>query len=238
MLGLGKTLATMAHRPLARLWNIIFSALDSEGGDELVNSRVIWMPSHKSIASIGTVAKSNGHFIDALEWRANRLVDKLAKLAAQLFCVPDLAVSIYNDAMEAAEYAAALVGTVTHAANHHSVEITMRNGKQGKTTLRDSCPGTRPFKPVRPGDMHIATPPPPALSVASSSGTRVSYDRPAPKALQAAKHKRARTELEQRNEAMCMANWRDNGDSQPAPFPPPTNASDRILALRRRVGIE
>ena len=104
------------------------------------------MPAHKSASAIGTCIGSDGNFVTAIDWRANRLVDYFAKLAARVHCVPDLASTLFKQAMHAAEYCAAFLGTVTHKANHHKVLLTKPNGLQAHTFCRDSAPGKRPSK--------------------------------------------------------------------------------------------
>ena len=97
--------------------------------------------------------RSDGHFVSALDWRANRLVDSLARLAAKRLAVPDLASRMFEQAMHAAEYYAAFLGTVTHAANNHRVPEIKPNGTQVFKHYRDSAPGKRPPKSPVATDM-------------------------------------------------------------------------------------
>jgi len=244
MLEMGPELASSANRPLARVWNFIFSTIDGEPFETLANRKVVWMPSHCTTAAIGRVMKSNGMLITALDWRSNRLVDELAKLGAQQHCVPDLAIQKFNAASAAAEYFAALVGTVTYRSNHHSIEVTRKNGSQGTSIVRDSLPGKRPPKPQKrkeAPDADSNTQPTHALNSASASVHQPqSMHSSEPRvrsvqALQAAKFKKARLQAEATQEQSLQAAWRENRDKRPPPAPPLMTAKDRIEALRRRV---
>jgi len=81
-LGAGRAAATGAKRPLARLWGMTFQTLDGGICPDDVEKVLLWMPSHGSKAVIGHAIKSDGSVVTALDWRANRLVDALAKAAA------------------------------------------------------------------------------------------------------------------------------------------------------------
>ena len=98
------------------------------------------MPAHCTTAAIGYRVKSDGSTVTALDWRANRLVDRLAKLGAQGQCVPDAAVKLVLSAACAAEYYAATVGTVNYCANNHIVSEAREGGSLRQITLRDSLP--------------------------------------------------------------------------------------------------
>jgi hypothetical protein len=244
MLELGPELATSANRALARVWNLIFPAIDGEPYETLANQKVVWMPSHRTTASIGCIMKSNGKFITALDWRANRLVDKLAKLGAQQHCVPDLAIDTFNAASAAAEYCAALVGTVTFKANHHSIEVTRKNGSQGMSIVRDSLPGKRPPKPQKRKEVPEADSNAQPMHATTSVSASVHQSRPmhseeprvrSVQALQAAQFKKARLQAEAIQEQSFQAARRESRDKRPPPAPPLMTAKDRMEALRRRV---
>jgi hypothetical protein len=233
--------ATGPSRPLARVWNMIAPILDGAGTHELVNKRVVWMPSHCTTASIGTTVKSNGRTVTAMDWRANRLVDKLAKNAARAHCVPDLAVNTFEQALCAAEYYAALAGTVTYAGNHFAVDVVRRNGTIGRSIVRDSCPGVRPkrdFKTLVKDD------PPPCAAPLKRCRTGChqpglsSSDVPkvaTAQALHAARGKKARLQTERSAEQRFQSAWRENRDKRSASAPPRMTAKDRVDALRRRI---
>ena len=56
-----------------------------------------------------------------LGWRANRLVDALAEIAAAHDAAPSKVVRFLKKADAAAAHAACLLGIVTHAANNHLI---------------------------------------------------------------------------------------------------------------------
>ncbi len=76
----GVAAAMGPKKSLARTWAMVAHSLD--GDFALAASLVTWMPSHESAQAIGRARDSNGRPISALMWRANRLVDVLAKKAA------------------------------------------------------------------------------------------------------------------------------------------------------------
>ena len=171
-----------------------------------------------------------------------KVLNKLAKLGAQLHCVPDLAIQNYNSAMAAAEYVAALAGTVTHKANHHVVEVIRSNGTTAQTVVRESLPGVRPHTCTkREVILEAATEPPshvPASHVTVSHFiSPVHMIEPRIRSVrvsQATKHKRARLHAELCEEQRFEASWREHRDKRPKPAPPPMTAADRMEALRRR----
>ena len=97
------------------------------------------MPAHKSKGAIGSVTKSDGSTVTFVEWRANRLVDVLAKLAAAFDRVPPAALKQVRDASTAVEHSLAKLGAVTYARNHHKVAFVKPDGSQGWRTHRDSA---------------------------------------------------------------------------------------------------
>ena len=59
-----------------------------------------------------------------VDWRANRLVDALAKLSALEAQYLPAAIKLLKSAEKAVLYAAKLLGRVTYAAEHHSIKVT------------------------------------------------------------------------------------------------------------------
>ena len=146
----GLASAGASTRPPARLWNMIFPMCDSYTSSQVVNKLLVWMPAHKSASAIGQFFKSDGRSMTAIDWRANRLVDSLARLAACRHAVPNLAVELFKGAQQAAEYCAALLGTVTFASNNCKVQIVKPNGDLSIAIRRDSAPGKRPSNFSKP----------------------------------------------------------------------------------------
>ena len=80
------------------------------------------MPAHGAVHTIGNVLKSYGCPITAIDWRANRLVDALAKAAARETRVHPAAMKLASTAARLMEYSAARAGAVTFAANNYKVQ--------------------------------------------------------------------------------------------------------------------
>ncbi len=87
--------------------------------------------SHLSASSVGKVKCSTGAMVTSTMWRASRLVDSLAKLAAASARLPTWLTS------RVASFAKRL-GVATHGANNYKTEVTLDGGKVVTKTLRDS----------------------------------------------------------------------------------------------------
>ena len=111
----GTTCATHHDRPLARVWSMIAHAADGDVADLVNSGKLVWMPAHKSHHAIGNALLSNGNALSATDWRANRLVDCLAKAAAKILAAPSSVSAFLRSADAAAAHAACLLGVVTHA---------------------------------------------------------------------------------------------------------------------------
>ena len=138
MLQAGRREATTAKRRFARLWNYIYNNIEENGTREILLKRVIWMPAHCTTAAIGVRVMSNLEYVCAIDWRANRLVDFLARLAANLVTVPACAIELLKQFMKATEYCAASSGTITHAANNHTVPTMREDGTVVNRKVRDN----------------------------------------------------------------------------------------------------
>ena len=117
------------------------------------------MPAHQTCAAIGVRVLSNGDKLSAIDWRANRLVDALAKQAAALRRAPIAITRLLGSARAAVRHAACLLGRVTHAANNCQLEVLLPDGSHGLRTCRDAqqCTGQRrapkrqrPLEPPHP----------------------------------------------------------------------------------------
>ena len=73
-------------------------------------------------------------------WRANRLVDYLAKAAAGRYRVPGSTMRILADATAAVHYSAALLGVVTHTANNFCETSWRDDGSAVVIKHRDALP--------------------------------------------------------------------------------------------------
>ena len=78
----GTTSATNGSRQLARLWKAIATNLGTDISDLVRNGRLTWIPAHLPYAAVGERMLPCGARLTAADWRANRLVDALAKLGA------------------------------------------------------------------------------------------------------------------------------------------------------------
>ena len=96
------------------------------------------MPSHKSIVGIRSAVDSTGQPITTLMWRANRLVDGLAKMAAGRHRLPEWALQRLAAAAQLVKHAAAQLGVVTHRANNHQVTHLVDGGVTVTRVCRDS----------------------------------------------------------------------------------------------------
>jgi hypothetical protein len=150
----GRSEALVGTRRLARVWRLIFDALD--GGAGAPESMVRWMPAHRTGGAIGMALKSDGTKITFTEWRANRLVDVLAKTAAAFDRVPPSTLAKVKAAGRAVEHSLAKLGTITHACNNHVVDVVRPDGTLGHRKLRDSAPEKRSARRGRP--MVVARP--------------------------------------------------------------------------------
>jgi len=101
------------------------------------------MPAHTTQGSIGRLVASDGKPITAVQWRANRLVDMLAKSAARPYRLPAAAGKILDTAAEAVEFSLAKLAAVTYAANHCKVDAVLPDGTTTRCIKRDSS-GARP----------------------------------------------------------------------------------------------
>eukprot|EP00973_Karenia_brevis_P022171 3050471-Karenia_brevis.AAC.1 len=77
---------------------------------ESAREMVTWMPAHGSAAAIGSAKDSRGWPIDAAMWRANRLVDILAKAAASRHRLPAWATNEVQNASKLFAHQAARLG--------------------------------------------------------------------------------------------------------------------------------
>jgi len=135
----GRRSACAASRPLARIWKMVFNILDDDTGQQ-ARSRLIWMPSHTSLATARTRRRSDGKPVSTTDWRANRLVDALAKLGATSNRASADLRRHRLAARQLVEHTAAVLGVATHGANHFREQIWTQTGRLVQTTRRDSAP--------------------------------------------------------------------------------------------------
>ena len=157
-----------ANRSLARAWSMIRTALDGDTAVLVRDGRLVWLPAHQTTAAIGVQLLSNKRRFSAIDWRANRLVDALAKLAASERRAPVAIIRLLKSAKAAALHAAALLGQMTHAANNHRIIDTRPDGSQVTRVVRDSQdPEARPQRDLVRAPKQQPCPPSPEMPLAS-----------------------------------------------------------------------
>jgi hypothetical protein len=145
----GTARATAADKPLARAWVGIAATLDGDITQLVRRRRLVWLPAHQSATAIGNRTLSNGKEMTALDWRANRLVDALAKMAAAVGRMPKALSRLLDSGKAACRHAAALLGVVTHAANNCHVQEQREDGTLVTRIKRDAQqPARRPRRSV------------------------------------------------------------------------------------------
>ena len=111
---------------------------------------LVWMPAHQNINMIGEKKLSNGMRLTPIDWRANRLVDGLAKRRAAQRALPTAASRLLNSGAAAVRHYSILLGRVTYAANNHTVYRTGEDGKQHAHVIRDAMQVPRVYKRKAP----------------------------------------------------------------------------------------
>ncbi len=229
-LAAGKRAATAGRKRLARVWVRIHTVLEGDVASAL--SKLNWMPAHGTSASIGRALKLDGTVVTALEWRANRLVDALAKHAAAFDRVPQRTLEAVSHAGRLAEYSAALLGTVTECANNWKQETVRHDGTPYWRTVRDSAPPPRASRPRKP----LAAPEPqPALAAPEATELCPLRVRSAPAATHGAKRTKLATAekwREEAREAAGVSRWLARTQLRPGRG---ATAAERMQSLQQRV---
>ena len=147
----GIAAATTSRRHLARVWSHMADALDGKI-ETLVGSKLItWMPAHKSAADIGNRLQSNGSPITRIDWRANRLVDGLAKLAAASEAASEELVKLTSSADHLIRHAAAQWAVASYNVNNHKIVTEDCDSNAKMCIIRDSSdfkPAHRKFREI------------------------------------------------------------------------------------------
>ena len=136
-----RLLGAQAH--LGRTWAMILQTIDSDLAG--AHALMTWMPSHTSAARMmaSPPVTSAGLPVTWLDWRANRLVDLLAKSAAAQHRLPASVFQWLRGAEQLQRHQAAVLGLVTHAATHFEIQSVDADGNVCRGTIRDSW-GERP----------------------------------------------------------------------------------------------
>ena len=123
---------------LARIWRQIASCLDGSLAQLTAGENLVWMPAHQGIGRVGHAEKSNGKLLTAIEWRSNRLVDHMAKLAAADGQTPEHVTKLVLAAEVLVRHCAAQLGVATWAANNHWISVVAPDGTVTKARRRDA----------------------------------------------------------------------------------------------------
>ena len=228
----GKGPALSSKSPLARAWKGIFSILEDHGYIEDFKDCLDfcrWMPAHGGRNSIGTALKSNGEPISKVDWRANRLVDLLAKSAAIPHRFDPAVRRSIEDATLGTRFSLCRLGSVTHAANHYKSAETQPSGEVIYITKRDSMAEYQRTVGNKKGVKRKNFTDEPARTTASTSTAAVvplMREKPLSK-------KQKLEDREVANQIQFWENWvAGRGNLRPTA---PDNAKTRMQALRQRV---
>ena len=139
----GTERATASNRVLARIWVQIARALDGNIRRLVSRDNLIWLPAHLTLQAVGERKLSNGARMTIIDWRANRLVDALAKMAAAQSRLLPALLALLKTATLAAQYSARLLGRVTFAANNCPMQVQNEDGTLTQVMCRDSQPAPK-----------------------------------------------------------------------------------------------
>jgi hypothetical protein len=109
----GRKWATSDRRPHARVYGLLFAALDDTDNDA-----VVWMPAHTKSSDVGVLRLSNGESLTAVDRMGNAEADRLAKLAVEAHRVPKHIRDMVRDHDRLVEKTARWVAKATHEAGH------------------------------------------------------------------------------------------------------------------------
>ena len=149
---MGSAAANAPSMKLARTWAHISARMGGRMQELIQQEIMVWMPAHKSTASIGASLKSDNKAVTSKAWRANRLVDGLAKLAAADGAASKSTVLLIESAEVLVRHAAAQLGTATYYANNCAEEYVKDDGTVGRKSRRDAMdqPTSKTLKHLKP----------------------------------------------------------------------------------------
>ena len=162
----GTTRATSGSKVLARIWRDIADILDEDISVLVRDGKLVWQPGHCSRASVGQAKLSNGARVSPADWRANRLVDRLAKNAAAFHVLTKSAANLINSTAKFAQHSLAQLANVTHAANNFKTTVVDENGVATTKVMRDSTSRPRVYGSAK-DKKRQRKPQPPARDLAS-----------------------------------------------------------------------
>ena len=145
----GTAAATAAKKPLAAEWARVAAATEVPLQRLVDEHRLVWMPAHLGAAAAAGRLKSDGSTLTAIEWRANRLADAVAKAAADVSNAAREVVALLDAAAHAVRHEAAVLGATTYAANNHRETVTRDDGRVATVIRRDSAAAKAAARPWR-----------------------------------------------------------------------------------------
>ena len=223
--------ATRHCSKLARTWRHVLWALD--GSFDTLRGRLRWIPAHVSGSTMRHCPPldSTGVQLTAVRWRANRLVDVLAKKAAAEHRLPPAALSLVSAATEAVRHSAALLGLVTHGANNYRGLSASSDGCPADARRDSSARKAAPRRPAAPGPPAQSRPPaPPPAPVALVAMQPSVQSQGPPRPRSATAHAQAQADL---NDARQLHRHLSQLHLRPPPDHVP--ASERLQQLRLRM---
>ena len=128
--------ATAAKRPNARIWRSVAEIVGESFAP--LRGSLVWMPAHTTVDTCGERVRSDGKLVSMVDWRANQLSDKLAKLAAAQTAGRDTSHALVRTAHDALTHQALNLGAATYAANNKWVTVQLANGECKLVRRRDS----------------------------------------------------------------------------------------------------
>ena len=114
----GTQSVTDASRPLARLWRSVADSLDGDVGMLAELGLLSWIPARLTIKAVGELRLPNGQRLTMIDWRANRLVDLLAKRGAKKHAPAEAVQKMLSSTAVLSQHWAAQLGGATFAANN------------------------------------------------------------------------------------------------------------------------
>ena len=97
-----------------------------------------WVPAHLTIAAVGHATAHSNRRLTIIDWRANRLVDALAKNGAATAAHDSATTDLIVSAEALVKHRLAQLAQATHRANNHVVTVLSAEGEWTTQTLRDS----------------------------------------------------------------------------------------------------
>ena len=210
---------------------MIADALDGSIVQLVLDGTVIWMPAHTAGGAIGTAVKSDGTKVTTAQWRANQLADALAKKGAPQFEANIAVDKLFSDACAAAQQAASLLGTVTHAANNYKTTKVKPDGTSYTLEERDCTgpPKKTVVAPPRTANLAPAT----AVVVGAQPASSDS-EPPTPRRTRVARASTAAATERKAKLVTCTASAIAYATANSKPSGS-ASASERLAAVKRRL---